>query len=77
MSSRTRMAPSFGKVTERGCRSPHSNVDQAAPGVWNYQQAASMLLDGVPADELAGFLATLDRIIDRLRTAEGTADQPR
>lgn len=33
----------------------------------DYQQGAAMLLGDIPAEELAGFLATLDRVLDRLR----------
>jgi hypothetical protein len=37
-----------------------------------------MLSDGIPAEELAGFLATLDRVLDRLRpSVPVTLDPPR
>jgi DNA-binding MarR family transcriptional regulator len=42
----------------------------------DYQQGAAMLLDGIPADELVGFLATLERVLDRLRPSAPTALDP-
>jgi DNA-binding MarR family transcriptional regulator len=55
-------------LTERGA--------EAAAGVHaDYRHGASMLLDGVPATDLAGFIATADQVISRLRTT--AAQQPR
>jgi DNA-binding MarR family transcriptional regulator len=49
---------------------------EAAAGVHaDYRQGASMLLDGIPAADLAGFLATTDQVVSRLRAT--TAEQTR
>ena len=40
----------------------------------DYREGASVLLDGISASDLAGFVATADRVVSRLRAA---ADQPR
>jgi DNA-binding MarR family transcriptional regulator len=55
-------------LTERGA--------EAAAGVHaDYRQGASMLLDGIPDADLAGFVATTDQVISRLRAT--AAAQPR